>query len=98
VKSRLVLALLFWCTAVVFLWLPGFGNYAVDHMHYLKEGYGMLSYYSRESRGGVVGVHGVNYPNLVATLILTLLVSASLLYELRLYCRNQREKSGKGHS
>jgi hypothetical protein len=89
--ARVALAVVSWCVATIFLWSPGIGNVAVTHIHYFKEAYGPFSYHSRETRGGIVVQYGLNYFNLFVTLCSSLLVSASLLYEIGLYRQKQRE-------
>jgi hypothetical protein len=88
---RLALAAAFWCVATVFLWGPGIGNVSVNHIHYFKEAFGVLGYYSRETHGAVTEPYKFHYLSLAVTVFSSLLVSGSLLYEFALYRRNQQE-------
>ena len=95
---RLALAVVFWCVATVFLWGPGIGNVAADHVHYFKEVFGVFGYYSRETRGVVTEPYKFHYFSLVLTIFSSFVVSASLLYEFGMYRQKQRESNGRAHS
>ena len=76
--ARLVFALVFCCVAMIFLWSPGIGNYAVSHIHYFKRPTAYSVITPRVTRGGTVGQSQLNYLNLLATVFCSLLVTASL--------------------
>ena len=72
-----------WFVAMVFLWLPGFGNVAVPHADYTRDGYGLLCYYAVESSKGVVIRSGVRPLNLLVTILLSILATAFAAYDVK---------------
>jgi hypothetical protein len=67
---------------MLLLWTPGVGNFGVDHIHYLRQGYGVLSYYIIEQSDGKVIKQGFQPFNLICTIALTAYTSVVCFFDL----------------
>ena len=72
-----------WLGLVLLLWIPGPGTVAVTHIDYLKESYGILTYYNFKICKGTVITQGFQVLNLIGTIALTVAISAAGLHDLK---------------